>query len=130
MEMSSASAARVMTFIENITMTTIQAQVSPATLNKVSRLFNSSLTDCFNFAPSEDCDSDSVYTQQEDFREMAYERVAKALLTREAALRARMEMTAERHLRWMVPLNQKLEIRLVARGKDDPAIVFVRGGMD
>jgi Histidine kinase-, DNA gyrase B-, and HSP90-like ATPase len=32
-----------------ITMTTtIQAQVSPSTLGKVSRLFNSSLTDCLN----------------------------------------------------------------------------------
>jgi glucose-6-phosphate-specific signal transduction histidine kinase len=29
-------------------MTTIQAQVSQATLSKVSRLFNSSLTDCLN----------------------------------------------------------------------------------
>jgi Histidine kinase-, DNA gyrase B-, and HSP90-like ATPase len=29
-------------------MPTIQAQVSQATLNKVSRLFNSSLTDCLN----------------------------------------------------------------------------------
>ena len=28
--------------------TTIQAQVSQATLSKVSRLFNASLTDCFN----------------------------------------------------------------------------------
>jgi len=51
-----------------------------------------------------------LYTQQEDFREMAYERAAKALLTRQAAIQTRMAMSAERHLRWMVPLNQKLEI--------------------
>jgi hypothetical protein len=75
------------------------------------------------FSPSEEGDADSVYTQQENFREMAYERATTALLTREAALEARLRMTAERHLRWMVPLNQKLEIRLVPRDGDEPAIV-------
>jgi hypothetical protein len=74
------------------------------------------------FSPSTDSDSDSVYTQRENFCEAAYERAAKALLTEEAALQERMKMAAERHLRWIVPLNQKLEIRFVPRGIDDPVI--------
>jgi hypothetical protein len=74
------------------------------------------------FSPSTDSDSDSVYTQRENFSEAAYERSAKALLTEEAALQERMKMAAERHLRWIVPLNQKLEIRLMPRGIDDPVV--------
>jgi len=34
----------------------------------------------------------------------------------------RIEMVAARHLSWMVPLSQKLEIRLVPRGVDDPVM--------
>jgi hypothetical protein len=82
------------------------------------------------FSPSEDSDSDSLYTQQEDFREMAYERAAKALLTDQAALQARMAMAAERHLRWMVPSNQKMEIRLMPRGIDDPVVSVEMGTTD
>jgi hypothetical protein len=74
------------------------------------------------FSPSEDFESDSVYTQREDFLEMAYERAAKALLTEEAALQERLMMTAERHLRWIVPSNQRLEIQLVPRRIDDPVV--------
>jgi hypothetical protein len=74
------------------------------------------------FSPSEDFESDSVYTQREDFLEMAYERAAKALLTEEAALQERLTMTAERHLRWIVPSNQSLKMQLVPRGIDDPVV--------
>jgi hypothetical protein len=74
------------------------------------------------FSPSSDSDSDSVYTQREDFCEAAYERAAKALLTEEAALQERITMAAERHLIWIVPLNQKLEIRLVPREINDPVV--------
>jgi hypothetical protein len=74
------------------------------------------------FSPSEDSDADSVYTQQEDFRETAYERAAKALLTEQAALQTRITMAAARHLRWMVPSNQKMEIRLLPRGVDEPIV--------
>jgi hypothetical protein len=74
------------------------------------------------FSPSTDSDSDSVYTQREDFCEAAYERAARALLTEDAALRERMKMAAERHLRWIVPLNQKLEIQLMPRGIDEPVV--------
>jgi hypothetical protein len=74
------------------------------------------------FSPSTDSDSDSVYTQREDFCEAAYERAARALLTEEAALQERITMAAERHLRWIVPLNQKLEIRLVPKGVDEPVV--------
>jgi hypothetical protein len=74
------------------------------------------------FSPSEDFEADSVYTQREDFLEMAYERAVKALLTEEAALQERLTMTAERHLRWIVPSNQRLEIQLVPRGIDDPVV--------
>jgi len=79
------------------------------------------------FSPSEDSDCDSLYTQREDFREMAYERAAKALLTEQAALHARMAMAAERHLRWMVPSNQKMEIRLMSRGVDEPIVSVEMG---
>ncbi|MCU0565443.1 MAG: ATP-binding protein [Oculatellaceae cyanobacterium Prado106] len=65
------------------------------------------------FVVSDDSDSDSWYTQQQDFQESAYERAARALLNEQAALLARLTMAAERHLRWMVPPRQKLEIRLV-----------------
>jgi hypothetical protein len=74
------------------------------------------------FSPSEDSDADSVYTQQEDFRETAYERAAKALLTEQAALQARMKMAAERHLQWMVPFKQRMEIRLLPRETDAPIV--------
>jgi hypothetical protein len=74
------------------------------------------------FSPSTDSDSDSVYTQREDFCEAAYERAARALLTEEAALQERITMAAERHLKWIVPLNQKLEIRLVPKGINDPVV--------
>jgi hypothetical protein len=74
------------------------------------------------FSPSTDSDSDSVYTQREDFCEAAYERAAKALLTEEAALQERITMAAARHLRWIVPSNQKLEIRLVPKEVDDPVV--------
>jgi hypothetical protein len=74
------------------------------------------------FSPSQDFESDSVHTQREDFLEMAYERAVKALLTEEAALQERLTMTAERHLRWIVPSNQRLEIQLVPRGIDDPVV--------
>jgi hypothetical protein len=74
------------------------------------------------FSFNEDYDANSLYTQQEDFREIAYERAAKALLTDQAAFQSRIEMVAARHLSWMVPLSQKLEIRLVPRGVDDPVM--------
>jgi hypothetical protein len=74
------------------------------------------------FSPSEDFEADSVHTQREDFLEMVYERAAKALLTAEAALQERLTMTAERHLRWIVSSNQRLEIQLVSRGIDDPVV--------
>jgi hypothetical protein len=74
------------------------------------------------FSPSEDSDADSVYTQQEDFREMAYERAVKALMTEQAALQTRITMAAERHLRWMVPFNQKMEIQLLPRKVDEPIV--------
>jgi hypothetical protein len=74
------------------------------------------------FSPSTDSDSDSVETQREDFCEAAYERAARVLLTEAEALRERIKMAAERHLRWIVPLNQKLELRLMPREIDDPVV--------
>jgi hypothetical protein len=74
------------------------------------------------FCLSEDSDSDSPYTQQEDFREMAYERSVRVLLTEQEALMARIKMAAERHLRWIVPSNQRLDVRLVAREGDEPRV--------
>jgi len=82
------------------------------------------------FSPSTDSDADSVYTQREDFCEVAYERATKALLTEQAALQERMMMAAERHLRWIVPSNQKLEIRLVPRGVDEPLVCVELSEMD
>jgi Histidine kinase-, DNA gyrase B-, and HSP90-like ATPase len=74
------------------------------------------------FSPSTDSDADSVYTQREDFCEMAYERSAKVLLSEQAALKERLAMAAERHLRWVVPSNQRLEIRMVPRLRGEPLV--------
>jgi hypothetical protein len=74
------------------------------------------------FSPSTDSDSDSVETQREDFCEAAYERAARVLLTEEEALQERIKMAAERHLRWIVPLNQKLEIRLLPKETNEPVV--------
>jgi hypothetical protein len=71
------------------------------------------------FCLSEDSDADSSYTQQEDFRERAYERSAYILLTEQDALRTRIEMIANRHLKWVVPSNQRLEIRLLSRTESE-----------
>jgi hypothetical protein len=63
-----------------------------------------------------------VETQREDFCEAAYERAARVLLTEEEALQERIKMAAERHLRWIVPLNQKLEIRLLPKETNEPVV--------
>jgi Histidine kinase-, DNA gyrase B-, and HSP90-like ATPase len=95
----------------------VLSQSANLTVEDLAKLLEASY-----FSPSEDLESDSVYTQREDFLEMAYERSTKVLLTEEAALQERLTMAAERHLRWVVPSNQRLEIQLVPRGIDDPVV--------
>ncbi|MBW4422856.1 MAG: hypothetical protein KME13_27385 [Myxacorys californica WJT36-NPBG1] len=65
------------------------------------------------FSPSEDSDADSYDTQQEDFRESAQERSIRVLLSEDEALRARIEMVVDRHLRWVIPSNMKVEVRVL-----------------
>jgi Histidine kinase-, DNA gyrase B-, and HSP90-like ATPase len=95
----------------------VLSQSADLTVEDLAKLLEASY-----FSPSEDLEADSVWTQREDFLEMAYERAVKALLTEEAALQERLTMTAERHLRWIVPSNQRLEIQLMPRGINDPVV--------
>jgi len=107
-----------------------EVEQTPIVLSQSARLTVddlATLLEASYFSPSEDSDADSLYTQQEDFREMAYERAAKALLTGQAALQARMTMAAERHLRWMVQSNQKMEIRLMPKEVGDSVVSVEMG---
>ncbi|MBD1848337.1 hypothetical protein H6F89_34315 [Cyanobacteria bacterium FACHB-63] len=71
------------------------------------------------FSPSKDSDADSYETQREDFREVAQERAIQALFSEAEALKARIEMVIDRHLRWVVPNNMKIEVRVFPRSPDD-----------
>jgi hypothetical protein len=70
------------------------------------------------FSSSKDSDADSYETQREDFRESAQEEAIRILLSSEAALKARIEMIVDRHLRWVVPSNMKLEVRVLPVSTD------------
>jgi hypothetical protein len=112
-------------FLEDYDICWHEVEGIPIVLSQSARLSVEDLATLLEdsyFSPSTDSDSDSVYTQREDFCEAAYERAARVLLTEEAALQERITMAAERHLRWIVPLNQKLEIRLMPKEVDEPVV--------
>jgi hypothetical protein len=112
-------------FLEDCDSDWDEVEATPIVLSQSAQLSVeglATLLEASYFSPSTDSDSDSIYTQREDFCEAAYERAARALLTEEAALQERITMAAERHLRWIVPSNQKLEIRLVPREIDEPVV--------
>jgi Histidine kinase-, DNA gyrase B-, and HSP90-like ATPase len=82
------------------------------------------------FSYDEDCDSDSSYTQQSDFQEMACQRSARILLNDQAALEARIELVVERHLLDILPIAQRVEIRLVPRVAGEPVMSIETRGAD
>ncbi|MCY6493970.1 ATP-binding protein [Leptolyngbya sp. GGD] len=71
------------------------------------------------FSPSEDSDADSYETQRENFRESAQEESIRLLLSSESALKARIEMIVDRYLRWIVPSNMKIEVRVSPISSDE-----------
>lgn len=73
------------------------------------------LKDCY-FYVSDDVDADSSETQEADFEEEAREKAASVLLSKEAALEERIKMVAERDLRWLVPLNKRLDLSIDHQG--------------
>jgi hypothetical protein len=82
------------------------------------------------FSYDEDCDFDSYYTQQSDFQEMACQRAARVLLNDQAALEARIELIVERHLIDILPIAQRIEIRLVPRVTGEPVMSIDTRGAD
>jgi hypothetical protein len=76
------------------------------------------------FSYDEDCDGDSSYTQQCNFQEMACQRAAGVLLNDQAALEARIELIVERHLIDVLPIAQRIEIRLVPRKTGEPVMAI------
>jgi hypothetical protein len=82
------------------------------------------------FAYDEDCDANSFYTQQSDFQEMACQRSARILLNNQAALEARIELVVERHLLDILPIAQRIEIRLVPRVAGEPVMSIETRGAD
>ncbi len=62
------------------------------------------------FSPHEDSDADCYDTQLDNFQEEALERAIRTLLSDEAALKARIEMTLDRHLRWVMPSTLQVEV--------------------
>ncbi len=71
------------------------------------------------YAPSEESDADSYETQRENFQEEAQERAIRALLSEQAALKARIEMIIDRHLRWVIPSNMRIELRVLPHIEDE-----------
>jgi hypothetical protein len=83
-----------------------------------------SLLEAAYFSYDEDCDFDSSYTQQCDFQEMACQRAARVLLNDQAALEARIELIVERYLIDILPIAQRIEIRLVPRRTGEPVMAI------
>lgn len=72
------------------------------------------------FSPNEDSDADCYDTQLDNFQEEALERAIRTLLSDEAALKARIEMTLDRHLRWVMPSTLQVEVIVSPIASDAP----------